>query len=326
MEPEKAAKRVEVFYSYHHRDEKLRQGIEKHLSSLKQKKLINTWSFPMLHPGVDRLKAINAHFNAADIILLLVSSDFLHSDYCCEVEVKRAMERSEAGEATVIPIILRPVDWTGTPFRNLEPLPTGGKSVTKWKDRESAFYDISLGIQYAAETILEKFLVGYSHRRPTLPVEEPQKVFVKKILCDIVLEFALEDRFYAEDLADSLRTHGVRVFCYSQGIDKEMRLASWGNNLHTYLFDPNQRQWRYCVLFLSQNYAPKLANYEREAVLAHALQEKEYIFPISLDETVFPGINEDTVPPIKWHEIGLEAISEFLAGKVREVSRIIPEH
>src|SRR2546426_12259914 len=85
MEPEKAAKRVEVFYSYHYRDEKLRQGIEKHLSSFKQKKLINTWSFGMLHPGVERLKAINVHFNAADIILLLVSPDFLHSDYCCEV-------------------------------------------------------------------------------------------------------------------------------------------------------------------------------------------------------------------------------------------------
>src|SRR2546423_5339552 len=215
MEPEKAAKRVEVFYSYHHRDEKLRQGIENHLSSLKQKKLINTWSFRMLHPGVERLKAINAHFNAADIILLLVSPDFLASDYCCEVEVKRAMERSEAGEAIVIPIILRPVDWTGTPFSNLEPLPTDGKPVIKWEKLDSAFNDISLGIQYAAEIILEKFLIDHKRHRPTLIVQETQEVFVEEYFYDIVLAFALEDRFYAEDLADSLLTQGVKVFCYT---------------------------------------------------------------------------------------------------------------
>jgi TIR domain len=326
MGTKEAKKRVEVFYSYHQQDEKLRHQLEKHLSILKRKNLINTWSFHVLHSGVERLKEINTHLNAADIILLLVSPDFLDSDYCYEVEVKRALERFEAGEAIVIPIILRPVDWTGTPFSHLEPLPTGGKPVTTWKNRESAFYDISLGVQYAAETVLEKLLVDYNQHRPTFPVQERQEAFVKNYLYDIVLAFALEDRSYAETLADSLRTHGVKVFCYSEGINKEMQLALWGKKLHTYLFDLHQRQWHYCVLLLSQNYAPKLAHHEREAALAHALQEHGYILPIRLDETAFPGINEDTAFPIKWHEIDLEDISELLARKVKEISRLLPDH
>ena len=156
MELEKAAKSVEVFYSYHSKDEKLRLQLEKHLSSLKHKKLINSWSFHMLRPGEERLKAINTHINTADIILLLVSPDFLASNYCYEIEVKRAIERFEAGQATVIPILLRPVNWSGTPFSDLVPLPAGGKSVIEWKIRDNAFSDISLGIQTAAENIQEK--------------------------------------------------------------------------------------------------------------------------------------------------------------------------
>jgi TIR domain len=294
-------------------------------SNLKRN-LINTWSIHGLHAGGEWVKAMNAHLNAADIILLMVSPNFLSSDYCNEVEVKRAMERSEAGEAIVIPILLRPVNLAGTPFRNLKPLPEGGRPVTNWKNRDNAFSDISLGIQYAAETILEKFHFDNNQFKPTPLIQEPQGIFEVNYLYDIVLAFALEDCSYAETLTSSLRAHGMKVFCYSEGINKEMLFSLLGKNLHTYLFDLNQWQWRICVSFLSQYYAAKLSNHEREAVLVHALQEQGGIFPIHLDETAFPDINEDATSPVKWHETDIEEISERLVRKVEELSRIIPDH
>jgi TIR domain len=325
MELDNVAKSVEVFYSYHAQDEKLQQQLEKHLSILKRKERINTWSFQKLQPGVDRLRVINTHLNAADIVLLLVSPDFLDSDYCYEVEVRRAIERSEANEAIVIPIILRPVDWTGTPFSCLAPLPTGGKPVTTWKNRESAFYDISLGIQEAVETILAKYGIENGQHRFTPPLQEPQTISIQHYLYDIALEFAFEDRAYAEALANLLRRHGLKVFCYSEGTNKEMELALWGKSLYALLFDPHQRSCRYCVLLLSQYYAQRSSHQKRKAALARALQEQEYILPIHLDETTFSDIDKDTTFAIEWHKIGPQAISEFLARKVQEVSRIIPD-
>ncbi len=81
------------------------------------------------------------------IILLLVSQDFLASDYCYEKEMKRALERHEAGEARVIPIILRPTHLEVTPFSKLQALPTEAKPITLWPDRDEAFVDVVRGIQ-----------------------------------------------------------------------------------------------------------------------------------------------------------------------------------
>lgn len=325
MEPEKALKGVEVFCAYHSKDEKLWRKLEKHLMILERRKIINAWSSHMLRPGEEQLKTINAHINTADIILLLVSPDFLASDYCYEIEVKRAIERFETSEATVIPIILRPVNWKGTPFSGLQILPTGGKAVINWRSRDDAFYDISLEVQYVAEKILERFSIHPNQLRYTHEVQDVQEVLVQEFYYDIVLAFAIEDRFYAEELFNSLCTRGIKVFCYTKDIDKEMQPVFWGKNPHTFYLDLDERPGRFCVLFLSQNYATKFANYEQESALARALQEQGYILPIYLDDTVFPGINEDTVFSINWHEWGAEPISELLAGKVRETSRIIPQ-
>ena len=325
MDLDNAEKRVEVFYSYHHKDEKLQQQLEKQLSILRRKKLISTWSSQKLQPGADRLQEINAHLNVADIILLLVSPDFLDSDYCYEVEVRRAIERSQAGEAIVIPVILRPVDWNGTPFSHLKPLPENHKAVTTWRDREQAFLDISLGIRIAAETVSAKYDIENNQHRSTPPLQAPQEVLVRHYPYDIAIGFAIEDGAYAEALTNSLQTHDLKVYCYNQNTDRKMQMARWGKSLLAYLLEPRQRRWRYCVLLLSQNFAQMLSYQKQDAALACALEEQRYILPIHLDETVFPDINANTSFPINWHEIGLQDISEFLARTVQEISRIIPD-
>jgi hypothetical protein len=85
--------------------------------------------------------------NTANIILLLVSADFVHSDYCYSVEMKKALELHHAGQARVLPIILRPVDWQGAPFAKLQMLPAGAKPIMQWKDQDEALEDVAKGIR-----------------------------------------------------------------------------------------------------------------------------------------------------------------------------------
>ncbi|MDQ3815122.1 MAG: toll/interleukin-1 receptor domain-containing protein [Armatimonadota bacterium] len=99
---------VEVFFSYSHRDSELRHELETHLSVLKRQGIITTWHDRDIGAGSEWKGQIDKHLESAHLILLLVSANFLDSDYCYDIEMKRAMERRDSGEARVIPIILSP--------------------------------------------------------------------------------------------------------------------------------------------------------------------------------------------------------------------------
>jgi hypothetical protein len=83
-----------------------------------------------------------------------VSADFLASDYCYDIEVQRAMARHELGEARVIPIILRAVDWYSAPFGKLQALPKDGHPVTSWSNHDEAFLDVTRGIRVVAQEMV----------------------------------------------------------------------------------------------------------------------------------------------------------------------------
>src|ERR1019366_5306950 len=139
-----------VFFSYSHKDEALRNQLEIQLTMLKRQGVISTWHDRRLIAGDGVDQAISKQLEAADIILLLVSPDFLASDYCYGVEMTRALERHAAGEARVIPVILRPCEWKHAPFGHLLASPTDGKPVTKWPDADDAFLDVAKAIRAAA--------------------------------------------------------------------------------------------------------------------------------------------------------------------------------
>jgi tetratricopeptide (TPR) repeat protein len=145
------ASTVEIFFSYSHKDEALREELEKQLSLLKRQGFIMGWHDRRIIAGQEWEGEIDTHLNTAQIILLLISPDFMASDYCYDREMQRAMERHEAGEAYVIPIILRPVDWHGAPFGKLQALPKNGKPVTRWSNHDEAFLDVTKGIRAAVE-------------------------------------------------------------------------------------------------------------------------------------------------------------------------------
>ena len=155
-----------IFFAYAHEDEDLRDELEKHLTDLKRQGVIATWHDRKIGAGKEWEGEIDPHLNTAPAILLLVSPDFIDSDYCMNVEVKRAMERHEDGEARVIPVILRQVHWKSTPFGKLKALPTDGKPVTSWPDRDEAFFDVAQGIRAAVmELRAEDSDSGHNHEK-----------------------------------------------------------------------------------------------------------------------------------------------------------------
>jgi hypothetical protein len=113
--------------------------------------MISTWHDRRIGPGREWACEIDERLNTADIILLLISANFMASDYCNDVEISRALERHDVGEARVIPVILQPVDWQSAPFGKLQALPSDGKPVTRWANREEAFLNIARGIRTVIE-------------------------------------------------------------------------------------------------------------------------------------------------------------------------------
>jgi len=154
---------VKVFFSYSHKDEELRNELEKHLSVLKRQGIIKAWHDRRIGPGQEWKGKIDKHLSTAQVIFLFVSSDFLASDYSYDVEINRALERHNNGDALVIPIILRPVDWRDAPFGKLQALPTHGKPVTIWPNRDEAFLNVAKGIR----AVLQQFAPG--DRRASRP-------------------------------------------------------------------------------------------------------------------------------------------------------------
>lgn len=140
-----------LFFSYCHADEALRDRLEKHLSLMKNQGLIQTWHDRGIAAGDVVDSTIDANLEAANIILLLISADFLASTYCFSIEMKRALERQRTGTARVIPVILRPCDWHSAPFGKLLAVPKDGKAVTSWPDEDEAWADVTKQIRKAVE-------------------------------------------------------------------------------------------------------------------------------------------------------------------------------
>ncbi|GHP00081.1 tetratricopeptide repeat protein [Reticulibacter mediterranei] len=166
---EGARESVSVFCSYAHEDEIWLRKLEKHLSLLQRHGLISFWYNRLLPLGTDWAKDVDAHLETASLILLLVSADFFASDYCYGIEMKRALEREAAGEARVLPILVRSADYTDAPFAHLQALPTDAKPIASWQYKDAALTDVAAGIR---RVIVEELpnLTASTPRASKLPI------------------------------------------------------------------------------------------------------------------------------------------------------------
>src|SRR5258708_4105148 len=144
---------ISLFSIYAPEDVSLHEHLERHLSSLKRRRLITLWSVDKTLAGADRNVEFERNLNTAQIILLLLSDDFFASEHCDDV-MMRALQRQKEDDIRVIPIMLRPFDWERSPISELQVLPTNGKSVTTWLNRDEAFSHIAKAIRKMVEALL----------------------------------------------------------------------------------------------------------------------------------------------------------------------------
>ncbi|HYU74251.1 MAG TPA: TIR domain-containing protein [Ktedonobacteraceae bacterium] len=189
-EQEQEALATGIFYCYARCDEIYRQELEKHLSILRHQGIIREWHDREIVPGTNWAEEIDIHLSTASVILLLISSDFLTSNYCYGIEMKKALEMHKTGEACVIPILLRPVVWQGAPFAHLQCLPRDARAVTLWQNRDAAFSDIVEGIH----TVIIKHSTFFSSSPASSllpPQEQPLSIIHQDSFEDAIL--SLED-------------------------------------------------------------------------------------------------------------------------------------
>jgi hypothetical protein len=150
------AKALSVFVSYSHADETLKTELDKHLRPLQRLQLIDAWHDRKIAPGDEWDKSISENLEKADIILLLVSIDFINSPYCYDIELERAIERHSAKQAVVIPIILRSCMWQQTSFAKLQALPKDAKAISLWENLDDALVNVAEGVRQVASDILSR--------------------------------------------------------------------------------------------------------------------------------------------------------------------------
>lgn len=166
---------IRLFLSYSHQDEDLRKELEKHLAALRRDGVIDIWQDRRIGPGDEFDREISNQLEAANIVLLLVSSDFLHSDYCYDIEMKRALERHAEGSARVIPVILRPCDWQKTPLGKLNATPTDGKPVIEHASLDRGFLEVARAVRTATEHLQPAALAIGKHDATSVVGDRPDR-------------------------------------------------------------------------------------------------------------------------------------------------------
>jgi hypothetical protein len=144
---------ISIFISYAYEDEDLWEKLDQHLANLKRQGKIQAWHKGAIAAGTEWGAVIQQQLEDAQIILLLISSNFIASDSCYNLQLQQALQRHAAKTARVIPILLKPTDWQGSPFSQLSPLPKNGTPITRWDNQDEAFLNVIAGIREAIASL-----------------------------------------------------------------------------------------------------------------------------------------------------------------------------
>ena len=144
---------IKVFISYSHKDEEFKAALVEHLAMLRHDGVIADWDDCKIEPGSEWDDEIRQQLEASQIIVLMISASFLASRYIWEVELKRAMERHDAGQACVIPVFCRECDWKGAPFGKLQGVRRGAKPIKQFDDPDAAYTEVAEAIRQASESL-----------------------------------------------------------------------------------------------------------------------------------------------------------------------------
>lgn len=220
---------VRVFISYSHRDEDLRREMDTHLRGLQRQGLVEVWHDRKINPGEEWAGRIDEELGRSQIIVLLISADFIASDYCHEIEMTRALKMHEAGVARVVPVILRDCYWEGEAFSKLQALPSEAKALTNWPNRDSAWLDVVRGIVRAIRQLDAPASALPPDAPPPLPsTNTTPGMMVDAAVSDSGNLMLLGDRIYVvEQLTEEARNNlTVRVLPQNSEDDAALRDGS----------------------------------------------------------------------------------------------------
>ena len=176
---------MKVFISYSHKDDLALDRLHTHLAPLLSEGLIDAWFDREILAGGNIDAEIDKALEYCDVFLMLVSPDFLASDYCTNIEMERALERHDYDGAPVIPIIVEPCDWTSSPLGKFKALPCDGKPISEWSNQNRAYLDVVRELRRILETRMDS-VSGTEHTplsggtmdtQPTAPSYRIQKDF-----------------------------------------------------------------------------------------------------------------------------------------------------
>jgi CheY-like chemotaxis protein len=223
---------VTLFYSYAHEDEPLRDELQDHLAILERRGVIRSWHDRAIVPGHDWSREIDSHLRQADLVLLLISKDFIASDYIMGVELGLAMQRQQQGRTTIVPILLRPVDLQpedaqDMPFVDLlkpQGLPRDLKPVTTWPNRDEAWTSVASGLRATVNGIRARRAdsapasAGLRSRAAPAPQDLAVEAAIERVVREVVqrVELATAARGGTVSDAPALRAQARRLISASQ--------------------------------------------------------------------------------------------------------------
>jgi tetratricopeptide (TPR) repeat protein len=265
-----SSKVIEIFYCYASEDIALQNELEKHLIILKRQGLISTWHSQEILTGTPERQEIDRHLNTADIILILISPDFIASDYCYKVEMEHALRRHNAGNVWIIPILLRFADWEHTPLGKLQFLPKDKKPLASWSNRhrrDKAFLEISFSIREVIEAMKKRENI----KRTTQPGLLPSLAIYVAQVHTARASFYYQQRKYEEALEiykHSLALDPHNAITYSGMADVLNELSRYEEAIANYekaiFLDPED-----IINYISKGHALYNVNQFQEALKAY---------------------------------------------------------
>ena len=176
---------MDAFISYSHRDAEALDRLHVHLANLRREGLIEAWYDRDILAGDNLDREIEKRLEASGLFLLLVTPDFLNSDYCVEREMARALERQANGEARVIAIITQPCEWKSTKLRALKVVPNDGRAISEWTNPNSAYLDVVQEIRRAIESDVVSSVTDQIADAPHTPLGVQRRYRAKRDFDDI---------------------------------------------------------------------------------------------------------------------------------------------
>ena len=145
---------LKLFLSYAHEDRDIVAELRKHLAPLRYEQIVTDWYDLELMPGHDWDQDIISQLESSDLVLVVISADFVASNYAYGRELNLSLDLHDQDRVRLLPVIARNCKWQNLPFARLQVLPEGAVAISSWQNRDDAFVSVVLGVERVAREIL----------------------------------------------------------------------------------------------------------------------------------------------------------------------------